>query len=506
MRAERILPDLFLFRDTCNVYVIRDGGMAVAVDFGSGKWMRHLPRLGVKRLERVFLTHHHADQCAGLLQKRSWPFEIHAPAGERPFLDPAENRRLPRPPDSVTWPPSFAPPPRGISAVRFDLNGFSDCFWGRRRLRFVATPGHSRSALTVIADVNGRQVAFCGDTAHAGGTVWEPFHLEWEHWTGQGALAAWEGAVRLANLGNDLLCPSHGPVIRRPAATLRKLAERLMAFYRAKGSICPGEPDRYVDADPLACGAWRLSPHLFRFGVNGLLLLSRSGEALVVDPYTGDLPRLKALLAELHGPRVTAALATHCHADHCDGLSALRRRGARIWLHPWVAKPLRDRHRSLCPYLPMKRVLPDRLLPERGTWRWNEYRFRTAPFPGQTWWHAAFLTEVDGRRILFAGDSFQPPSRWNGTGGFCALNRSRLVEGYGRSARLVLRWRPDWLLCGHNTAWRFHPRHFQKILAWSRSAERAVRALCVNGDLERDYYTPCRRAARSPAATRLRAA
>ena len=33
--------------------------------------------------------------------------------------------------------------------------------------------------------------------------------------------------------------------------------------------------------------------------------------------------------------------------------------------------------------------------PERGKWRWNEYELRIAPFPGQTWWHCAFMTNFE---------------------------------------------------------------------------------------------------------------
>ena len=34
--CEQLLPDLWLFRDSCNVYVLRDGDHGLAVDYGSG--------------------------------------------------------------------------------------------------------------------------------------------------------------------------------------------------------------------------------------------------------------------------------------------------------------------------------------------------------------------------------------------------------------------------------------------------------------------------------------
>ena len=49
-------------QDTCNVYVLRRGGDAVVIDFGSGRVLDHLDELGVERITDVLVTHHHRDQ------------------------------------------------------------------------------------------------------------------------------------------------------------------------------------------------------------------------------------------------------------------------------------------------------------------------------------------------------------------------------------------------------------------------------------------------------------
>jgi hypothetical protein len=133
-------------------------------------------------------------------------------------------------------------------------------------------------------------------------------------------------------------------------------------------------------------------------------------------------------------------------------------------------------------------IRPDGLLPEEGTWPWNEYDFRIAPWPGQTWWHAAHMADVDGVRVFFGGDNFQPASRWNGTGGYCSYNGSRFQEGFVRSARLALEWAPDLFCNGHGTFFRFRPTRFRKIEKWALGAEQAVRDLCPTGNLDADYY------------------
>ncbi|MDD5706462.1 MAG: MBL fold metallo-hydrolase [Kiritimatiellae bacterium] len=486
----RLSSDCWRIADTCNVYVLQRGERAIAVDFGSGRWLARLPAMGIRHLDHVFLTHHHTDQCRGLLARKSWPFVIHAPAGEREFLSAEGVKPL------NAAPPGGCPPSYdrlrygGLGGVCYDMAGFSDQFWGSERIRFLHTPGHGRHACTVVADSqDGRQLAFCGDAVHAHATIWQPYHLEWDHWTGEGALAAWEGVQRLSGIKVDLLCPSHGPAIAtNPASTLRLTARRLMALYLVKGQISAGERDRYIKPEVLTAGVRRILPHLFQFGSNGYLLLSDAGTAFVIDPFLDDMPALDELMRRLPGVRILATAATHYHWDHLDAAPLLRKRhGARFWLHPSLAEALSCRHWR--PWLKPIPIIPDCLWPDQGTWKWEDYAFRIAHWPGQTWWHCVFMTEVDGRRVMFGGDSFQPPSRWNGTGGFCAANGSRFgARGFAGSARLAIRWRPDILACGHATYCRFSSSRFRKIERWAARAEAALKALCPDGDLRRHYY------------------
>ena len=110
------------------------------------------------------------------------------------------------------------------------------------------------------------------------------------------------------------------------------------------------------------------------------------------------MPSLERLLPELKDVVLTAAVSSHYHADHSDGIPYLRERyGTKSWLHPWVAGPLQDVWATHAPWQPTESFVPDALWPETGTWHWNEYEFRVAPWPGQTWWHCLFMTEVNGQ-------------------------------------------------------------------------------------------------------------
>src|ERR1051326_2747651 len=63
---EQISENLFLFHDTCNVYMLRSGREAVLIDFGCGDILDHLAEIDVDCVTDVLMTHHHRDQGQGL--------------------------------------------------------------------------------------------------------------------------------------------------------------------------------------------------------------------------------------------------------------------------------------------------------------------------------------------------------------------------------------------------------------------------------------------------------
>ncbi|MGH7957130.1 MAG: MBL fold metallo-hydrolase, partial [Opitutaceae bacterium] len=70
--AAQSMPDLFVWTDTCNVYVLRDGDTALLIDLGDGSVLDHLADIGVKRVEWVLFTHHHREQCQGYPRLKKW--------------------------------------------------------------------------------------------------------------------------------------------------------------------------------------------------------------------------------------------------------------------------------------------------------------------------------------------------------------------------------------------------------------------------------------------------
>ncbi|MFC1508715.1 MBL fold metallo-hydrolase [Candidatus Omnitrophota bacterium] len=491
---KQIVKDVWLIKDSCNVYIIKKGNRAVAVDFGSGRWFEKLSRFGIHHLDHVFLTHHHADQCAGLQRGFSGQFEVHAPTGEEKFLDPDQRKeeltteRLQR-----GCPESYSVTEKGIDGIKYDIRGFSNMYWGGDKIRFMHTPGHGPNACSIIMTHGSQQIVFCGDAAYEGSTIWHPFNLEWDHWTGKGALAAWQGINQLSDIRIDVLCPSHGPVMfENPHENLVRLKQKLMNFYSVKNSISPLEKDNFLTPEEFLIdgNVRRVLPNLYQFGSNGYLLVSSNGEGLIIDPFKSDLEILEQLLQLKREIRITAATSSHYHFDHSDGMNDMRTRyHAKSVLHPLVAEPLLDITQSYVPWLPAESTVTDEFWPTEGLWRWNEYEFKVAHAPGQTWWHCVFMTNIDGKSVCFTGDSFQPNTRWNGTGGFCAYNNSRFSNGFIPTSQKILSWDPDILAAGHASFFSYSTTKFEKIIAWAQHAEEAVTALCPNNDSETQYYS-----------------
>ena len=48
---EKLFPNLFVWTDTCNVYVIHDGDAALLIDLGDADVLEHLPQIGVRQVE-----------------------------------------------------------------------------------------------------------------------------------------------------------------------------------------------------------------------------------------------------------------------------------------------------------------------------------------------------------------------------------------------------------------------------------------------------------------------
>lgn len=514
------------FEDCCAVYLLRHGRRGTLIDLGSGAALDHLPTAGVEHIDAVLFTHAHRNQCQGAARAASLGIPLRFPEAARGLVDPEQRSDFRAPsPLLRAYPGCFEPPPP-IGEAIFDVRTGSRIGWAGGELEVLAAPGHSPDQVAYLADLADLRLAFCGDALHSPGKVYEPYHLETDHYTGAGCRQAAESLRALKNARPAALCPSHGSVIL--GDSWRALDETILALLHLadlKDTICPRRPAARRLVPPHPGELLRLSEHLLLWN-NSYFLLSDDGPVLMVD--CGE-----PLSTEFHeqwqakvGERpVEMVLVTHIHCDHVDGVAALRetegrlgvrsrvlgdregvtsqrsdREGAApsptsssqlptpaVWalakLAPLLAKP----HAFRRPYLPERPVRVDRELPELGEFEWRGYQFHAFDFPGQTDLHALYATALDGRRVVFSGDNFYPPQQWGGTGGLCGLNGGHPLKGWRRSIELVLQLEPDWLLAAHVQPFPYRRADFQAMLAWSEAVTEAMRSLAPDGNLERHH-------------------
>ena len=380
---KRLAEGLYMFRDTCNVYVLKNGSRGLAVDFGSGAFLKHLSSIGAESLDAVLLTHPHSDQCRNLTGRDDWPFEIHAPSKAARHLSKDGVERFWKDAGGAGVPSNYLPLDRAVSGLQTDLKeaGSGHHTWRDRRIRPVEPPGHTDAALTYIIDWRGQRLAFCGDGLYEAGCIWQPYHLEWDHWTANGARRARTGLSRLSNVRTDLLLPSHGSPMQKPDVALQQTIRSLDDFIAVKDCICPDVKEQWIPGNQVAEGVQRVLPGLYQFGKNGYALVS-GNEAVLSDPRPDDITTLRAAADEMDVRSWTAATATHYHSDHINGLEAVRREfGADIWLHPRVERIATNPDAWRRPWLPQPVEKPYRRLPGDGRVRWKDHDIGVSPCP-----------------------------------------------------------------------------------------------------------------------------
>ena len=216
-------PDLFVWTDTCNVYVLREGDTALLIDLGDGSVYDHLAEIGVKQVEWVLFTHHHREQCQGIDRVDRTVTKVAAPKAEQAlFEQPTEFRKwFPKLDDKYSvYGASYVRPPR--QPIRLDqaLEPGQAFTWRGREIQCLDTPGHSPGSMTYVIRQSGQAVAFTGGVIHDGAKMTTWFDTEWDYGFAKGIDTLTKSVEQLIEQKLDLALPSQGPTISNPPSQL----------------------------------------------------------------------------------------------------------------------------------------------------------------------------------------------------------------------------------------------------------------------------------------------
>lgn len=456
---KQLTASIYRHTDTCHVYVIRQGDEAVLIDFGDGSILERLSEIGVRRVTDILMTHHHRDQAQGLWRAAALGARLWVPHAEQDLFHSVDfhwagreirnsyNNREDR--FSLLEPVPVAGTLRDYDRVRF----------GGLEVTVIPTPGHTTGSISLFVEIDGRRVAFVGDLIYAPGKLWSLAATQWSYNGGEGIAGTILSLLDLKERGAELLLPSHGEPIAEagPAVdlTVERLS-RLLALRRQNPRLFRLRETPYK----------AITPHLLwnrTSMANSYVLLSRSGKALLIDfgydfafgvaagadrasrrPWLYTLPALKR---QFGVARVDVVVPTHYHDDHVAGFNLLRQvEGTRVWAPELFADILERPHWYDLPCLWYDPIPVDRRLPLEVPVCWEEYELVFYHLPGHTNYAVAVAFEVDGQRVVAAGD------RWAERGGrfLNYVYKNDFDPGdYRRTAALLQRLRPDLILSGH---------------------------------------------------------
>jgi glyoxylase-like metal-dependent hydrolase (beta-lactamase superfamily II) len=512
----KIFPNLFVWTDTCNVYVIRDGDTAILIDLGDGSVLQYLPEIGVQRVEWVLFTHHHREQCQGYPLLKGTGAKVAAPEAERALFErPSAFRKMkPTLGDAFSvYGSSFVRPP--IQPIPLD-RGFAkmDEFnWHGHEFWCLETHGNSPGGASYLVKHQGRWLTFCGDVMLEGARMHNWFDTEWDYGFAAGIYALYQSAALIEDFEPVLLLPSHGPVVHEPKSQLRQFQEKLRRLERmlVRGyqvnTFAAGEQDR-VSTPTVVPYVWQVTPHLFKFKgpnywPNFALILADSGHGLVVDCGLFDVnfldKSIELIRQRLGLKKIDATIITHMHGDHFLEAPHLREKwGAQIWTLERIADKCQfpERYNYAAPIQAygtgLDTVHFDRIFKSGETFEWEGYKFTVDWMPGQTEFALCLHGEIDGRKVAFTGDHiFGNPDDLSQSGheAVVARNSSILEEGYLYAADYLRRLKPDLLIGGHSFVMDEPTELIERFHKWALDMRSTFQALSTDEDY-RYWFDP----------------
>lgn len=507
----KALPDLFVWSDTCNVYVLRDGDAALLIDLGNGGVMNHLTDIDVKRVEWLLLTDHHREQCQGIERVDRATTKVAAPISEKALLEnPTEFRKwFPKLGDKFSvYGASYVRPPRNSIPLDKTLESGEVFAWRGYKIRCLSTPGHSPGGMTYVIRHDGKMIAFSGGVVHDGAKMTNWFDSEWDYGFAKGVDTLIASVKQLIDQRLDLVLPSQGPAIRNPQKQLETYRKKLTTFRQSYIRGYPvfnsTEQERDSISKPTKVPLIsQVTPHLYKLshktkGKNFAIIVSDNGKGLILD--CGLFPEsmldkiILGMREHLGLKQIDAFWISHMHGDHfLLGPTLKRKYGAQAWtLDRIVDKCEHPRRYDYAALVSAYGSGFDGMKIEKAfrdgeTVQWEGYKIHVDWMPGQTEFGCCLWLELDGKRIAFTGDNLFGNSadvKQNGHEAVVARNSAIFEEGYLYGSRYLKDLKPDIVMGSHSYVMHDPANFLNRYHEWSKQIITQYRNLLPDKDYE----------------------
>lgn len=478
-----ITDHLYVYEDSCLVYVLLDGEHALLIESGSGDVLDALPELGVKQVDWVLHTHHHRDGCWGDYRLVDAGAQLAVPEREAELFERIEDywAHVPILDNYYLGSDSFSLPTHIPVAAR--LADYAAFTWRQYVFRVVPAPGHTQGSIALLTEVDGVTVAFTGDLLASAGRLWQVHALQWQYGGGWGDAEGIQAtALSLAEVLDaqpDFLLPTHGLVMSDPQTAVHELQVKLRALHRyLDGSSFVKRPSWLITDRQLT----RLSEHLWMNNgslANSYTLISEDGSGLFLDYGYPSLSHfagrfrftrhsLRELFARAGLKKPDLFIPSHYHDDHLAGAPLLQREfGVKVWGHEVLTDILRRPTDYSLPCLLSEPLDVERDLRDGERFEWNGFQLEIMHAPGHTYYASSLLMEVDGVRAVLTGDNLHEGTVGPLLGGPIYRNRYELGD-FARSIEKLCEWKPDLLLTGHSGAIMVEPAWLERALHRAR--------------------------------------
>ena len=466
MSLTQISKDVFLFKDSVNVYAIKDGKKAILIDFGSGEILNHLSEVGVSKVDYIFHTHYHRDQCYGDREALKQKIKIAAPSKEQKLFTEAENFwKIKSYYDIYSFKPTFF-----VSTYNIPLDlvfkNEDDFEWGSYKFKIIETAGHTTGSLSYLLEFDNKILAFTGDLIHSGGKVINYYDLEYAY-TGDGGEIGINFTLNsfkeLLKHDPSILLPSHGDIIKNPTKdinSLKKKFERVTSAFRLDKNIRL-EDDQVMEfinnIDKIDNSSE--FPHIIRKGFGTtFIILGNQQNCILIDFPGSDLvfaynyEELAKILQKNNIKKIDFVIPTHYHDDHIGGIPLLQQKyNIEVYALEDIVDVLENPTHYRIGCLIDTPIKVDRILKDGETFKWDDYEFQIFHFPGQTEYHMGLFGKIDGKTVFFVGDSFQPFLLGGPETNNNCINLCQLGENIGsmKCVDILIKSNPEYLASSH---------------------------------------------------------